>query len=74
MCLLNLACVNGHVDFAHFLVAEKLYDVNGECARSVVCDLGLLHKFTRRNLVNELLVYPKSADRAILSGKLYRWR
>ena len=30
VCLLNLACVNGHVDFAQFLVAEKLYNVNGE--------------------------------------------
>ena len=33
MCLLNLACVNGHVDFAQFLVAEKLYDVSGECVQ-----------------------------------------
>ena len=30
VCILHLACDNGHVGFAKYLIAEKLYDVNGE--------------------------------------------
>ena len=56
VCVLNLACVNGHIDFARFLIAEKLYDVNGECVEEYGVLLGDVNKWYTNYMIQFTII------------------